>query len=922
MQAVGLRLLRELVSLGALFHDIGKLKIRLEESHQKKTKKHKYLHEELGKEVIDELLSYLYLENNPKIEEELKEICKKFHLLEDCENFKPIEVLLSAFYHHEPSKAGEYKLIAEIYRKSDIISATERELELKDYLSPKEKRLHSIFERINFNENSKENSRKDWVYPIKPLEISENTEIDDIKNLIFPFSLEEQKDLYFQTEKEFFEENYGSYKNLLDNFKQALKEILKNRGNNLQSIWGLYEIVTKVYYLFYKYLWSVPSSTYDIKNKVYHYPDISLFDHSRGVASIASALITPFNIQKIKEGKEPQLILIEGDISGIQKFLFGITNKKGASKRLRGRSFFLALLPEILARYILEKLKYHPTINTLYASAGKFQLLIGFEEGIEEKLKELQKEIEEIFLKEFGGNLGIVLAWKKFPLKQIKNYYSIVRELHQILANEKRRKFKETLFRFEEIVNEKVERKIREGKSLAICPYCRQEIIEDKGEEERNICKWCKIFEKIGSILPKTKYIAYNFPYEIETYSFQLSNLGKISFFTEEEIIKFLSENKEEIFSENRAPIFKINATDIEKYPVVWGFKFICQAVPSLTAPYEESLNLKYLLEEEKSDWYKGDIIPFSALQELALGDKKLGYLKADVDNLGLIFMAGLKNYSFSRIATLSRSLDLFFSLYLDFFLRNFKKELLEQDYRNAEEKKYFEKVESVIYTVYSGGDDLFLIAPWNIAIKLAHRIREEFQQYTCHNPHLGISAGLGIFKGNFPIRLAANITDDLESMAKSKVEKDGKKDKIGLWNIVLKWEELKEILDEIIEPIENGKGNLFELVKEGKISRSFLYRLYTFLKTIKDDTEKCLSLCYSMKKTEIQTCKDICLIRKKERLYKFIPYFYYQLARNIEKPEIRKKLERVFIDTSKDEIVNLEKGIVFLSYLLSLTKD
>ena len=80
-----------------------------------------------------------------------------------------------------------------------------------------------------------------------------------------------------------------------------------------------------------------------------------------------------------------------------------------------------------------------------------------------------------------------------------------------------------------------------------------------------------------------------------------------------------------------------------------------------------------------------------------------LGILKADVDNLGLIMGWGLKGdrFTLSRLATLSRQLDLFFSCFLPDLIAS------KSEFQN-------------IYTVFAGGDDLFLIGPWNRIMELA----------------------------------------------------------------------------------------------------------------------------------------------------------------------------------------------------------
>ncbi len=90
-----------------------------------------------------------------------------------------------------------------------------------------------------------------------------------------------------------------------------------------------------------------------------------------------------------------------------------------------------------------------------------------------------------------------------------------------------------------------------------------------------------------------------------------------------------------------------------------------------------------------------GEVKDFEELVGLGNGEDsftKLAMLKADLDNLGSVFSEGLReSISISRYATLSRMLNYFFSLYVNYSLKandNFKD----------------------IYTVFSGGDDLCVI--------------------------------------------------------------------------------------------------------------------------------------------------------------------------------------------------------------------
>jgi CRISPR-associated protein Csm1 len=919
-----LKELRNLIALGALLHDIGKVAQRAKAEElgkfpSKESDEFKYAHEEEGYEFIKPFLEKWKVLKDLKVE---------------FEGIPAEDIIKASFYHHGPEnlKDETLKLVAKIYQLADQISASERSEDDELLTKPLYKRLHPVFEKINLcgEENKKTNKGKlgFWVYPLKVLEINEETNRKELEKLIFPIKwiLIEKKDLCLF--KAFLQKlNCPTVQKKLLNlrleerncrtikiprrkigFPSFNKSLLKLRlevGNYRTISKGLkdslaketlteekdtYRFLSKVYHIFYKYLWSVPSSTYDPKKKAKHYPDISLFDHSRTVAAIATSLTTPYNLNVLKNPDQStdlkeqlKLVLIEGDISGIQNFLFGIRNYKGVAKRLRGRSFFLAVLPDLIARYILDQLGYPAVVNILYSGGGKFQLLIGYEENIEKKLKDLQKNIEKVLIKEFGGKLGFVLEYEIFPLCGLENYSEVVKRIHRKLAKAKKRKFVENLAEFENLAQERFNRLLQENKSTKICPSCGWEVIE----EEEEVCQWCEAFAKVGADLPKYEIVSISVDKgiinEVKEEIKRLSNKEKINrkflvrpkkpsvLILEELGVIELIKNEKDFLLENEGYLRKLsdvvilNRTDFERNKALTGFKFLCLAVPIVKdEEAEEILKQKYgdtpddPIEAEK-------ILPFTVLEKLSAGDPKLGYLKADVDNLGLVFMIGLgKDYTFSRIANLSRSLDMFFSLYMDRLLRDKELKDLKEDYSD---EKILDTVKSLVYTVYSGGDDLFLIAPWNVAINYSTEIRKQFSNYTCESKFLGISAGLGLFKGSYPVRLAANKTDSLESNAKSRVECEFRKDKIALLGSVLKWEQLKDTLEDL--------NSLKKALQEGKLSRGMIYRFYQMLKDIKDNTQNPAG--------------------RDEKLLRFIVYFYYQIARNVKDENLRKDLEKFF---------------------------
>lgn len=195
-----------------------------------------------------------------------------------------------------------------------------------------------------------------------------------------------------------------------------------------------------------------------------------------------------------------------------------------------------------------------------------------------------------------------------------------------------------------------------------------------------------------------------------------------------------------------------------------------------------------------------------NALSEDGTGKPFLAYIKIDVDNLGKLVSKGLpkSEYSISRFSTFSRSLHYFFNEYIH--------SLLEEEY-------------SSVYTVLSGGDDLFVIAPWNKSLELIKRIKEDFRRFCCFNDELHFSAGVVIAKPKEPFTLVnsrANIA--LELYAKEYHEKNA----ISYFDTVFSLDEL----DAFIRDYKYLKS-FFRTIPEDRtkpLTMGFLYRLYQYV--------------------------------------------------------------------------------------------
>jgi len=837
----------EKIALAGLLHDIGKFYQRA------KNPQCNYNQEEF--KHAHACLSYQW-------------ILKNKDLLEKSLNTDIEEIARIASKHHNPTKDEKLEKIMQI---ADWFSSAEREEILEDEINY----LHSVFERVSFEEEISEDFKYYGYYRLKPLSLDEDT--------VFPKSMEGffegNKVKLIDIEGKTVEDKLGKYEELFNQFQEELQKIENFREKQAFHF---------IYYLLQKYLWCVPASTFDSKKLRNHYPDISLFDHSRVLSAIACVIYdyhsktdVPLDFEKLEE--KEFLLLLEGDITGIQKFIFNLGKTQGlenfsVSKALRGRSFLVSLIPEIISRYILKKLGYTIT-NLLYSGGGKFQILIANTNENIKTIQDIEKELEEFFFKNYGGELGIVLSYFAFSGEYLtgkdgKSYAQVIEE-NQIRLDEKKKK------KFSKVLNKDLK------DSEYVCPSCKT-IPVDK---ENDICSLCKESNKIGSKIPKIKYIAFDIEgknsVDIENVNFE--NFGKAYLIIKEEEIDKLSVIDE---------VLILNSTDFDKNN---GFKFVGNTVPVVDKNNIEFFkNLK--TDREKSNELKeGQVLEFKYLAELAQGDKKLGVFRADVDNLGLIFSDGLKRkttdserkkesdrYTISRIATLSRMLDLFFSGYIN---------TLAKEVLTGFSKEGLNGINSLIYIVYSGGDDLFIIAPHDVAIEFSQKLREKFYEYTCRNLNFGLSGGIFITSPTMPIHLSAKYSENLESKSKKTFYKKNNelffKDSVSIFNKTYKWKEFK------------GKSSLENLVE--KESEELLSNIglseranLTFFDTINDISNEFLKY-----KTQISRSFFYKLLEYYEAYVKdgkyinagIYPKIYYQIARNFkEKDNVRNFLEELLI--------------------------
>jgi len=213
--------------------------------------------------------------------------------------------------------------------------------------------------------------------------------------------------------------------------------------------------------------------------------------------------------------------------------------------------------------------------------------------------------------------------------------------------------------------------------------------------------------------------------------------------------------------------------------------RYTVTSIPTVRDAKEaEEINARLSASEKDEERAEvGKTKTFGQLQvQTRSGFERLGVLRMDVDNLGKVFKDGLgKKASLSRLAALSFQMGLFFEGWVEQII-------------NTGAWANF------IYAVYAGGDDLFLVGPWDVMPDLALNIVDEFAKYTGHHPALHLSGGMAFIHGKYPIYQAAEDAGDAEEQAKAL---DGK-NAFSFLGRAWKWEEFREDLKSQKETFAN----------------------------------------------------------------------------------------------------------------------
>jgi CRISPR-associated protein Csm1 len=455
-------------------------------------------------------------------------------------------------------------------------------------------------------------------------------------------------------------------------------------------------------------------------------------------------------------------MLIVGDLSGIQEYLFDIAHEGGGqARRLRARSFFIQLLAECAALRVIRAAQWSQD-ELIFCGAGKF-IVEGPELPSERRMavEAEGKEIERWLLNSTRAQLRFALAIDasesadKPEEHEHQGPNPASKSSGPVGAREQ----------FQQVMKTLQRAKLTAWASLAAyngqwhtatlaldpldtpCALCRHQSAEtdedlDDGSKRR-VCSRCHGDLEWGRKLPQTRWVALS---EVQSHA------------TSQALGFDVSLEKET----PKAGDFLIYI-DKPAAPLVSGFN-------------ENQIITRQLTRHIPVDRNHRPI-DFAEIASRARGDKLLGVLKADADSLGLIIDQTLKEArDLSPLTQLSRELD-------DFFAGTLASELSKREWEN-------------IYTIFAGGDDLMLLGPWNVVVDFAGYVHDLFQAKFARRG-MTLSAAVAFLKPRRPIRFGAEQAEHLLEQAKTEaaLNHTEPKDQVAAFGQIWKWRDHTNIM-------------------------------------------------------------------------------------------------------------------------------
>lgn len=594
------------------------------------------------------------------------------------------------YAHHQKSLENpELTEFLEIVKKSDHLSAEHDRKEEIEERNVRTTPLRSVFSELHRNEGVE--------VPIKNLP---------------PVAVSEEK--IWETRKVTI--SGEDYRRLYGGFLEDIRKVGENKSGR--------ELLDSLNYVLMKWTRFVPSAVY------MSVPDIPLYDHLKTTAAIALAFL---------EGeKEKPFLLIGGDVSGIQRFIFynrtGENVDEKATKRIRGRSFLINLIVDATTKYILKEMDLYE-VNVLWATGGVFLILAPNNQSNRQKLEEIKSRVN-LYLHRTFKRLSLVMVGMEADVDDMKNFHTTHEKLIEMIDDAKQQKYA-PIWNSIEFVGER--------RGAKICPSCGMPL----EESDKDRCQVCLKEEDLGGSIARAepgsrlvRWCCEDVPDADWVFDF-----GRLK-------VAYRIYQRGEMPASVPGDIFTINNVDfLTSNKNMNGYKLFGTYLPAVNG---KALSINDMLRVPGG----------TGSREFA----PLALFKADVDNLGLLFSEGLKEKerSISRLTFLSFLLDLYFSFRIRDLAKNHG-----------------------VYVVFSGGDDLVATGRYDKIFYFARDVNRTFKEWT-ENPFIHLSGGIVLSHPKFPLRKLVNYGEEALECSKSfkpeRVHYLLQKDAITAFDVTVPW--------------------------------------------------------------------------------------------------------------------------------------
>ncbi len=450
----------------------------------------------------------------------------------------------------------------------------------------------------------------------------------------------------------------------------------------------------------------------------------------------------------------------------------------------------MSLAAEAMALGILRRLGLTP-LNRILGAGGKFYLLLPNTEEAQKALEEAGEAWGKWALGR-GASLVPHLAWLAFRGEEFGDFAALLPRLHRALARAKLRPFP-----FLRSTEETLGRPLRPCAACGLQPAQR--------DEPGSLCPDCERERELGGLLPRSDQVGF-YPQGAPRPFLDFPGL-KAAVGRELEGAAHLY----------RARLhFSPWETPSEAKPLLGHLPLVEHALRAKgwsLEDYRAWAEEEGLLEDEEV--HPGKVLTFAELAALSEGAPYLGALLLDADRMGEAFATGFRQEGRdlatpSRIAALSRTLEVFFStevLSLIETPERYRRRLGWDDLEAQRKQGRY----PLLYSVYSGGDDLFLIGPWDALLDFALDLERLYHRFTRHEA-LSLSGGFVLVGPSLPVPELSRLLGEAEKRAKG-----AGRGRLFLFGLAVPWGELPGL--------RAWAEGLSRDLREERVSRAQAYR-------------------------------------------------------------------------------------------------